>query len=33
MKKLKTGILRKKLEEGKLGGGLDRIATQHKKES
>lgn len=31
MKKLKTGILRKKLEEGKQGGGLTRIASQHKK--
>ena len=31
MKKSKTKILRKKIEEGKLGGGAARNATQHKK--
>src|SRR4051812_21789271 len=29
--KSKKEILREKIEEGKLGGGLDRIETQHKK--
>jgi propionyl-CoA carboxylase beta chain len=29
--KSKVDILREKLEEGKLGGGVNRIATQHKK--
>ena len=27
----KTDILKQKIEEGKLGGGLQRNATQHKK--
>ena len=31
MKKSKTKILRRKIEEGKLGGGAARNATQHKK--
>jgi len=31
MKKSKAKILREKIEEGKLGGGADRIITQHKK--
>ena len=31
MKKSKTEILRKKIEQGKLGGGTARNATQHKK--
>src|SRR5258705_5317212 len=31
MKKSKTEILKEKIEEGKLGGGADRIITQHKK--
>ena len=29
--KSKTGLLREKLEEGKLGGGVKRIEAQHKK--
>jgi propionyl-CoA carboxylase beta chain len=29
--KSKVDILREKIEEGKLGGGVNRIATQHKK--
>lgn len=31
MKKSKTEVLRKKIEQGKLGGGAVRNATQHKK--
>jgi propionyl-CoA carboxylase beta chain len=31
MKKSKAEILKEKIEEGKLGGGVDRIVTQHKK--
>ena len=31
MKKSKAEILKEKIEEGKLGGGADRIVTQHKK--